>query len=239
MNMITELESLFSHEMPVHIHGLKVKVFTLRYILKDIGLYNYFSIAGFYQYDKDNICESLNIPDDVYYSKSKYQILFNDNSGRFMMCEFLKFILIDSIVINADFGIIVDRDGCDRVLIDEENITQILEDIADVCGISSNKDIDYSRCINMSAKKMKRSVSKKQKKIQELKKSKVTLKSIISGVCNKSNTITYLNVLDHTMYQIFDAYATLHKITNSDHVMSGLYSGTIDKDKIDMEELAW
>lgn len=88
------------------------------------------------------------------------------------------------------------------------------------------------------AEEMWEKMQKKQKKLQEIIKSKNNLPSIISGVAWKSG-IGIDRIWNLTIYQLYDAYMRLGLIDEVDKTLNGIFAGTIDKDKVDKKELDW
>lgn len=65
------------------------------------------------------------------------------------------------------------------------------------------------------------------------------LEKMISLYCNASNSITYLNVENLYINQLYDGVTRLNIIQSYKDVMSGIYCGSINKDKIDFEKINW
>lgn len=82
---------------------------------------------------------------------------------------------------------------------------------------------------------------KKQKKRElaaKVKKEEViNLHSIISAVGWKANS--FFNVLNLTIYTLYDAYYRLGLIDNYNHTMTGIYTGNVDGSKIKLPEINW
>jgi len=81
---------------------------------------------------------------------------------------------------------------------------------------------------------------KRKRAKRRKKKEKINLESIISSVVWFSNNGTNLNnIWELTISQLYDGYFRLNKIDNYDKIMNALYAGTIEKSKIDLEEINW
>lgn len=65
------------------------------------------------------------------------------------------------------------------------------------------------------------------------------LANIISAVTWKSANINISNIWDLHIYQLYNGFYRLQKIDNNNNIMVGVYSGTIDTTKINLEEINW
>lgn len=92
---------------------------------------------------------------------------------------------------------------------------------------------------NERAKSFMEKLKKKKEKILKNKKQDINLASIISGVAWKSNNVNIKNIWDLTIYQLYDAYYRLENIDYYNHTVTGIYSGTIDGKKINLNKINW
>ena len=85
---------------------------------------------------------------------------------------------------------------------------------------------------------------KKQKKMLERndlsEKDEDVIGSIIASVVYGGNgSITPFNVMDLSIYQLLIANKTTHKKFNIDHLMNGVYAGTVKSESIKDKDLSW
>jgi hypothetical protein len=83
----------------------------------------------------------------------------------------------------------------------------------------------------------------KRKKIERfLKKSKdgkTSTEKIVSFLCWNSPSINFINVTQLNMYQIYDGVDRLETTQNYKDIMTGIYTGNIKKDNIDIDSIHW
>ncbi|MEK4006341.1 hypothetical protein [Paenibacillus sp. FSL H3-0333] len=65
------------------------------------------------------------------------------------------------------------------------------------------------------------------------------LPSLISGLSWKSPNISILDIGELTIYQLYDGYYRMENIDHYNSILTGIYSGTIDSSKINIQENTW
>lgn len=79
----------------------------------------------------------------------------------------------------------------------------------------------------------------KSKKKKPKSKNNIDLASIISGVVWRSSHTNIKNVWELSVYQLYDAFYRLGVIDDFNLVMTGYYTGNIEKKDIDFKNLNW
>lgn len=79
---------------------------------------------------------------------------------------------------------------------------------------------------------------KRKERMQPKLKSNVDLQSIISAVMWKSHK-SINEILEMTIYQLYDGYFRLSLIDNCNNLVQGIYHGTIDQKTIKQNDLNW
>lgn len=93
---------------------------------------------------------------------------------------------------------------------------------------------------NMMAKK--RLIEKMRRKENKQKKEGFTsqLSNMISLIVNSGlNNYTYDSIQNITVSQLFDSYYRINKVDNYKNIMTGLYHGMVDSEKINLESISW
>lgn len=90
---------------------------------------------------------------------------------------------------------------------------------------------------NEQARKLIEQIKKNRANAPKIKPS-IDLHSIMSGVAWKGQ-VGIEEILDLTVYQLYDAYYRLEVVDNYDKTMQGVYAGTIDVKKIDLKKINW
>lgn len=127
----------------------------------------------------------------------------------------------------------------ERVHINRENCEEIFDVIKSMYCLHDNKKESQRDDIDDRMREILAEFEEEESKVNTAKGSKITLFSIIAGVATKHNSINLLNIWDYTIYQIIHSFKLLEKISNEDRTMTGIYSGTIDSKKIDLDKIHW
>lgn len=61
----------------------------------------------------------------------------------------------------------------------------------------------------------------------------------VNAICCGGSGVNYQTVLNYTIYQVLSSYKISIKKNHIDHVMNGVYFGTVDMDKINKSDLNW
>lgn len=127
------------------------------------------------------------------------------------------------------------------VLMDKEMYSYVSEFLKLTNGIVDgeriNPEDDFGKQILIEDK---RSELKKQQKKQQEEKENDRLGNLLSAITWSSNgSITPFNRNKLHMYDLVDGISRTDKLLTFNHIMTGIYSGCVDKDKIDMQKLSW
>lgn len=91
---------------------------------------------------------------------------------------------------------------------------------------------------NEQARKFMEELKKSQELLNKAKKKEpINLHSLISSVGWKTKSFDFINQLN--IYQLYDGYYRLGTIDNYHYTMTGIYSGTIDADKVKLPDINW
>lgn len=94
------------------------------------------------------------------------------------------------------------------------------------------------KAANSKAQEMIDMIFKNRKK-QPVKKEKMDLISMATGLGWKSNGISILQVLELTIYQIYSGFFATNNIDNYQQTITGIYAGTIDSKNIKLPDIHW
>lgn len=87
---------------------------------------------------------------------------------------------------------------------------------------------------NDKARKLWEKIQKKKKEAEKYSKSGVDLHSLLSGVIWRSSK-PRSEILESTIYQLYDGYFRLQNIDQYDHTYLGIYTGNVDGEKMKKE----
>lgn len=91
---------------------------------------------------------------------------------------------------------------------------------------------------NERAKKFMEKLKKNKERYAKVKKEKINLHSLISGVAWKTGR-GMEETLNLTTYQLYDAYQRLENIDYYHYTLTGIYTGTIDGKQIKLPDINW
>ena len=155
--------------------------------------------------------------------KSIFSIIITNNDLKNSYLEMLNFFFVEKIefidgvfvILNVNKNIPDNtfKQGDIRGIIFEDNFSQIMEIIQQVCCIyDSEENPDESKFKNKNAKKLFQMIKTEREKAKKNNKkadSNLSLPNLISAVSNKHNSINPINVWDLTIYQLLDSFNRL------------------------------
>jgi len=119
--------------------------------------------------------------------------------------------------------------------IDATNFDQMQWVISKANYVSNEKEY---RPANSKAKEMIDRI-KKTRESRPKPKEFMNLHSIISGLAWKSKNLNITNIMDITIYQLYNGFYTIENIDNYHHTLTGLYAGTVDGKNINPKAIHW
>lgn len=128
------------------------------------------------------------------------------------------------------------------ILIDRDIFYYISEFIKSINGIIEdtsriNPDDEFAKKILIEDERTK---LKKQKKDLDNKEENNRLGNLLSAITwGTAGGITPFNRSQLHMYDLVDGVSRTDKLLNFNHTMTGIYSGCVDKDKINMQKINW
>jgi len=119
--------------------------------------------------------------------------------------------------------------------IDESNFNKVQWILGKANYVSNEKEYKPA---NSKAREMIDMI-RKSKKTRPKPKELMNLHSIISGLAWKSKNLNITNIMDISIYQLYNGFYTIENIDNYHHTLSGLYAGTIDGKSIKFDQIHW
>lgn len=226
--------------LDVSTHDITIKNYTIGEIFKDIGLTRYLQMS--------NIA-TRKVRD---YISPEYLDNFKDISvfEVFCMTEDMNSLFIDFLNFFTGYGwrfvynelfveFYAKNEYGKNVHVNKENIEDVFEVIKVMYCLDSSKKESERDDIDDNIRDILRELEEEENKVNSASKNKITLLSIIDGISSKHHSINLLNIWDYKMYQVMHTYYVLNKIDNEDRVVSGIYAGTVDREKINFEKIYW
>lgn len=228
-----DLELILLSGMPVIVEGIIIKPYTLREIVQ-MGYAQYLKYLGIFLLCLDDIFEDEIPP--KFQELKPFDILLNSGPTS-LFEEFIASIRfmtrMESVEYDLRTQLVYVGDG----VIDRNNWDSICQIVQWANYIKSNPREEYHPANQEAAEFIKK--VKRLKKKKPPKKEISNLASIVSGLVWKSSNINLLNVWDLTMYQLFDGLHRHQLIDNYHHLLTGIYSGSIDPKNINVEQEHW
>ena len=159
---------------------------------------------------------------------SLYHTVINDKQLLQTFVEIFNFFFLENVSFYEKSFILFDKDtqNADDIsqndihgVIVEDNFTEILDLIQQICCISDEEEIiDDSKFKNKRAKELYYKMKKAAKKERQNKKIDInfTLANIISAVSNKHPSLNFINIWNLTIFQLLDAFNRLQINTTYD-----------------------
>lgn len=220
--------------LPIHIEGIgnfrspKVKE------VVEISESEYNKCLSIMLFDKSNLDDDLSEFSTLDVIRS---ILASDEDFKDYFLECLRFHLDTTVNFTHDdtytyvsFGDVEDK----NIMTDE--LYEYLAELVRVANkIEKPKEDEEFNAADELARKMIRKRKEKLARLEAVKKPKVTLHSIVSGVSAMLNNP--LEIGEQTIYQLYESNTRLHLIENIRNTNHGIYAGTVDGSKIKSEDL--
>ena len=226
--------------LDISVCGITIKNHTIGKIFKDIGLTKYLQLSSIATRDvKDYISREYL---DQFKDISVFDIFCMTQEMNDTFIEFLNLFTEYEwkfVHNNLFTEFYAKNENGKSVHISKENIQEIFETIKMMYCLDSSKKESEREDIDDRMKEILAELEEEESKVNESKGTKVTILSIMLGLASKHNSINLLNMWDYTIYQIIKTYHYVEKIDNEDRVVQGIYAGTIDGKKIDLEKLHW
>ena len=159
---------------------------------------------------------------------SLYHTVINDKQLLQTFVEIFNFFFLENVSFYEKSFILFDKDtqNADDIsqndihgVIVEDNFTEILDLIQQICCISDEDEIiDDKKFKNKRAKELYYKMKKAAKKERQNKKIDInfTLANIISAVSNKHPSLNFVNIWNLTIFQLLDAFNRLQINTTYD-----------------------
>lgn len=204
----------------IKLKGLTLKNYKLNYIFKELGLLLYYGLI--------NVC---NLSPEEIFSDEKEIIRFK---------EFLNVFTDREWIYHPSHNILSTNDIDDLIVIDKDNVSFILEVFRMIYCIHKTIKESEREDIDDEMRELLREFEEEEDKIHKAKGiGNITLLGIIKGVSCKHNSINLINIWDYTIYQLMCSFYALDKIDNEARIMTAIYSGTIDGQKIKQSSIHW
>lgn len=140
------------------------------------------------------------------------------------------------VVVNKDNGEIALYDPENEITIDQaiyRDIANALRQINDIEPVNKRPGNEAARKYLIERTRIKQKRAARRKKGSRLE------PYIIALVNTQEFKYDYVSILDLSLYQFHASLKQVVKLKNYDHLMAGCYSGNVDIQKIDKNELTW
>lgn len=210
--------------------------------IDDIGMMEYLTTINFATLTKERVVgRELT---KVFEEYSFYQIVANYPDLRNSFVNLLKmFTLHDdkehSVRYVQELDVFVVSYNGINGKITEENFEEFLECIRIVYTIPLAEKESERMDIDDEMAELLKEFEEAEAKVNNEKGVGVTITSIIEGVSSKHPSINLTNIWNYTMYKLMRTYYRLEQIESSNNIMTGIYSGCIETQKIDLKEYHW
>lgn len=221
-------------------HGITIKNYTIGEIFEDVGFTRYLQMSSVATRKvRDYIAEE-------YFYKFKdisiFDIFCMSEDTNNLFIDFLNFFTGYEwkFAYTEDFVEFYSKNEHGKnVHIDKKNIGDVFEVVKVMYCLDSSKRESDRDDIDDDIRDILRELEEEENKVNNASKNKITLLSIIDGISTKHHSINLLNIWDYKIYQVMHTYYLLNKIDNEDRIVSGVYAGTVDKEKINFEKIYW
>ncbi len=239
MDDTLQLEMDLLSNQIVQFGEIQVKPLTLGEIRK-IGIHKYMNLIHFTTLDKMRVVGRENMPTFEPYSFYEIVVAFDALRNNFL--EFLEIFTIhdvDGIQFVPTLDLFVVNNNGVKGKIHSDNFAKFLEFMRFVYCVSNEKKDSEDENIDEEMAEMLQAFEDTLNKINRADENKITMVSIIEAISSKHPTMNMSNIWDYNMYQIMKTYRRLDHIDNSSNVMTGLYSGSVDGEKIVIGDFYW
>lgn len=242
-----ELELRLLKNAELDFYGHKFKCLTLEEIIEIIGFDTYASLTSVLSIDKNWILNvSLNmdeqIPDEIVEKITTFDIFVSHLNLMDKLIKLLRiFLRYENIYYIPEYQIIViDKGNIDKfITINGQNLDELFQLLRYAYCLKFEKPEEEIKPANEKARQMLARIKKEDIEHPKPKKSSIDLMSVISGVAHKSNSLNIINIWQLSLYQLWDSYYRLVIIDDNNNTITGIYAGTVDKEKIDLKEISW
>lgn len=219
--------------MPIEISGIgEFTPLTMREIIK-MGESIYNKKLSALLFDKKTL--DSNEMDELSNFEAITVFLYYDKSFRDLFFCALKMYLCVDVSINEDGQILLMKNNKEIVL--DENLFNEIQKIAKLANLIKNVKEDEYEAGNERARKFIEKLKKKKEKLSRANSAqKINLHSLISGLAWRSS---YNDVLNLTIYQLYDGFQRIEKINDYEYTLLGIYTGNIDGKKIKLPDINW
>lgn len=125
-----------------------------------------------------------------------------------------------------------------RVHISRDNFNDVMDVVCKMYCTDMQKPKESERDdIDDEMAQWLRELEEEEGKVNQAKGTFLTIISILTGIANRHPSLNLINIWDYSIYQIQYTYRTLCKIDNENRVFAGVYAGTIDTKKMDLEKM--
>lgn len=160
--------------------------------------------------------------------------LYYDQSFRDLFFYALKMFLGVEPDINKDGQILLSKNE-NVTILDEVGFDEI-QRIAKLSNLIKSEKEDEYEAGNERARKFMEKLKKRKEKFAKVKDQKINLHSLISGLAWRSS---YNDVLNLTIYQLYDGFQRIEKINDYEYTLLGIYTGNIDGKKVKLPDINW
>jgi hypothetical protein len=225
--------------VPVNLEGIGYFQLPTINEMIDMGESTYNQLLSMITFSKEylNVDSNLNEFSDleVYSTSIFYDQSFHELVNKAFRLFFKKDIQVKKL---GDVPILYfDELREDTVLTEEK--WELIKKIAKIGNfIQDAKEEEYVAG-NERARKFLEEQKKRKELLAKVKKNKeqVNLHSILSAVAWRTTGV--IDLLEHTIYQLYNGYFRLGLIDNYNHITTGIYTGNVDSSKIKLPDINW
>jgi hypothetical protein len=214
--------------------GIEIKPFTIAEITDQIGYEKYQQLLNIFILEVKDILKevpeelnNINVFDLIV--QGRIRELFEGLLES--ICLFLRINNLDELDINEN-GLVINTK-----LINSNNWDKLCKIIKMQNCISKQEEEKYNPA-NEKAREIIEKI-KRYKNEMPKKKELITFPSMISGLAWKSNNVNIFDVYNLTIYQLYDGLKRLNLIDDYQFTLSGIYAGTVDSKKINLNNINW
>lgn len=222
--------------MPIEIDGGFYHTPKLKKII-NIGQNKYDQYLSALLFDKNNI--DGEIDKDIDNFEVLFSICYHNEEFKKTFFEALCFVFQESPQLFSDneslffyFG-----DELDNWRIDKFNFSKIQKIVKISNSITIKKEDAYNPANKTAEKFIERIKAIKASRPKP--KETMNLQSIMNGLSWRSNDINPFNILDLTIYQLYQGFFATEKNDNYQFTLQGVYAGTVDGKKINYNNIHW
>ncbi len=208
----------------------------------DIGESTYNQYIGLLLYDTDLLkipksdLEKMKLDKIDTFDFIYFQGLSN-NEFRKLIEDALKFFFREDILLLDNYGLFLVGDINNQKFITKDSYETVKHLLIKMNYLKDMEEEENLEFANDLAREWYLNI-KKAEKNQPKPKPQVNLHSIVSAMAWRTNK-SMDEILNMTIYQLYDGYYRLFLIDDCISIKQGIYQGTVDKDKIKSTDLNW